>query len=344
MSLTLGIESSCDETAVALLEGPRKVLINLIQSQEKIHSPYGGIVPEIASRCHIEVILPLIDKALKETRTGFKDLTGIAVTTTPGLIGSLLVGLSVAKAISYAHDIPFIGVNHLEGHLNAPFLEYPDIPYPHLGLMVSGGHTALFYITGFGHYQFLGATRDDAAGEAFDKIAKLVHLGYPGGPVVDQRARKGDPHKIKFPQGKVRGSPMDFSFSGLKTAVLQHVQKNQALYEDSQGPVIDDLCASVQEAIVQALLARCESARATKKCQTLVVTGGVACNQYLRKVFNQWGQENEMAVYYPSLLLCTDNAAMIASVGARHLAEGKRSSMTLNAVAHRPLTEPLPVE
>jgi N6-L-threonylcarbamoyladenine synthase len=341
MSLVLGIESSCDETAVALLQGQREVLINLINSQEKIHAPYGGIVPEIASRRHIETIMPLVDKALKETGYTLKDLSGIAVTTTPGLVGSLLVGLSVAKALAYTHDLPYIGVNHLEAHLNAPFLEHENITYPHLGLIVSGGHTALFHIKKFGDYELLGATRDDAAGEAFDKIAQLLNLGYPGGPLIDKKATTGNKKRWKFPQAKVRGAPLDFSFSGLKTAVLHHVEKHSDLYQDKESPEVNDLCASVQEAIVQALLAKCALALEETGCTGLIVTGGVACNSYLRKTFDEWGQAKEIKTYYPSPLLCTDNAAMIAYVGARYLEQGRCSSLSLNAIAHHPLSESL---
>ncbi len=320
--IVLGIETSCDETAVAVLEvkksGPAKILANLIASQHEIHLPFGGIFPELASRRHIEVIRPLVEEALKEAGLAAADLEGIAVTNTPGLVGSLLVGLSFSKAYAFGLKIPFIGVSHLEGHLNAPFLENPKITYPHIGLIVSGGHTALYCVKKFGDYQFLGGTRDDAAGEAFDKVAKILGLGYPGGPLVDKLAKKGNPKAVKFTKPKLPG--YEFSFSGLKTAVKGVVETGHSL---------NDICASFQETAVDILTEKSLAAAKNKRCKTILVTGGVACNSRLREKLSR--------AYFASPVFCTDNAAMIAYVGGKHLLAGKHSPLSLNAVANADL-------
>ncbi len=329
--LVLGIETSCDETAVAVLELGRqnpKILSNLIASQHDIHEKFGGIFPEWASRRHIEVIRPLVEEALKEA--AFPPLDGIAVTHAPGLVGSLLVGLSFAKAYAFGLGTPFIGVHHLEGHLNAPFLEHPKIPYPQIGLVVSGGHTALYLVRKFGVYEFLGGTRDDAAGEAFDKVAKILGLGYPGGPEIDKQAKEGNPKAVKFPKPRMKG--YDFSFSGLKTAV-------KGVVDRGDPPSIPDLCASFQETVVDVLIEKTIAAAKGARCRTILVTGGVACNSRLRQKFGEAARSSRLKVYFASPMFCTDNAAMIAYVGGQRLLRGEKSPLSLNAVANLALGE-----
>ncbi len=326
MLLILGIETSCDETAVAVLDlrsRKPKILSNLIASQDEIHLPYGGIFPELASRRHIEVLSPMVQESLKFAGISQGKIQGVAVTNAPGLIGSLLVGLSFAKAYAMGLKIPFIGVSHLEGHLNAPFLEHSEIRYPYIGLVVSGGHTALYFVKQFGNYQFLGGTRDDAAGEAFDKVAKILGLGYPGGPVIDKMAKEGNPAAIKFPKPKMKG--YDFSFSGLKTAVKQVAEPR---------PALPDLCASFQETVVDLLIEKTMAAAKNRRCKTILVTGGVACNSRLREKLTAITKESKKKVYFASPVFCTDNAAMIAYVGGRHLQMGQQSPLSLNAVAN----------
>lgn len=335
--IVLGIESSCDETAVAVLKlghppagaargaSTVKILANLIASQHEIHQPYGGVFPELASRRHIEVLRPLVEEALQQAGVSQDKLEGIAVTAAPGLIGALLVGLSFAKAYAYGLRIPFIGVSHLEGHLNAPLLEHKKITYPQVGLVVSGGHTALYWIKKFGEYEFLGGTRDDAAGEAFDKVAKILGLGYPGGPLIDKAARDGDPQAIPFSKPRLKG--YDFSFSGLKTATKNLVQKKE-------GHSLQDLCASFQETVVDLLIEKTLEAAKIKRCRSIIVTGGVACNSRLREKLIQSALAHKKKVYFASPVFCTDNAAMIAYVGGRYLIEGQRSPLALNAVAN----------
>jgi len=337
--IVLGIETSCDETAVAVLKlgkgmvrpppgarpahhVPVQILSNLIASQHEIHQPYGGIFPELASRRHIEVIRPLVEEGLKQSGIDPSELNGIAVTYAPGLVGSLLVGLSFAKAYAFGLGIPFVGVSHLEGHLNAPFLEHPKICYPYIGLVVSGGHTALYFVKKFGEYQFLGGTRYDAAGEAFDKVAKILGLGYPGGPLVDKMAKEGNPKAVKLPKPKV--PKYDFSFSGLKTAV-----KTLKDY-----PLLQDVCASFQEIVVDVLIEKSLAAAHDKKCQAILVTGGVACNSRLKVKLMEEALKAKKKAYFASPIFCTDNAAMIAYVGGRYLEKGIQSPLSLNAVSH----------
>lgn len=332
----LGIETSCDETAVAVLKLGKgamncapmvKILSNLIASQHEIHGPYGGIFPELASRRHVEIIRPLVEDALKEAGVTQQKLEGIAVTHTPGLVGSLLVGLSFAKAYTLGLKIPFIGVNHLEGHLNAPFLVHKKIPYPQIGLVVSGGHTALYFIKTFGNYQYLGGTRDDAAGEAFDKVGKILGLGYPGGPLIDKMAKEGNVKAVKFPKPRLAG--YDFSFSGLKTFV-----KNFSQAGVSFGQALSDICASFQETVVNCLVEKTLAAAKNKKCRSIIVTGGVACNSRLRTKMEEATHSEKKTTYFAPPIFCTDNAAMIAYVGGRYLMTGKSSPLSLNAVAN----------
>ncbi|MBI2067219.1 MAG: tRNA (adenosine(37)-N6)-threonylcarbamoyltransferase complex transferase subunit TsaD [Deltaproteobacteria bacterium] len=331
--IVLGIETSCDETAVALLRHDKRrwtLLSNKIASQEEIHTPYGGIVPELASRRHIEILRPMVEKTLEEANTPLNKIDGISVTHAPGLVGSLLVGLSFAKSLALGLQIPFIGVSHLEGHLNAPFLEHPGIPYPHIALVVSGGHTALYWVKQFGTYQFLGGTRDDAAGEAFDKTAKLLGLGYPGGPAIDRLAKEGNPRAIKFPRPKL--PDYDFSFSGLKTAVRKVIEgKNGQPTQDHQ--LLMDLCASFQEAVIDHLTQKTMLAAKKKQVKAVLLTGGVACNSRLKEKLSESCRRATLKFFHPSPLFCTDNAAMIAYTGGHYLLQGKSSPMNLNALA-----------
>ena len=327
-SVILGIESSCDDTAAAILDGGR--LTSSVISSQVVHEAYGGVVPELASRDHQRFIVPVVQKALDEAGLKNPDITGIAVTTGPGLAGSLLVGLSFAKAMALALDVPLIGVNHLEGHIYSVFLEENHPSFPFLCLIVSGGHTQLIQVDeGFSHV-VLGSTRDDAAGEAFDKVAKLIGLGYPGGPKVDALAANGDPEFHQFPRSNLGG--YDFSFSGLKTAVLYYLNafsenEREALIRDH----IADLCASFQQAVVEMLVAVVRRAVRRTGIKEVAVVGGVSANSGLRRALEELKEKEAFSLYVPSLTYCTDNAAMIAKAGAMSLEAGKTSSLDITA-------------
>jgi N6-L-threonylcarbamoyladenine synthase len=326
----LAIESSCDETAAAVTAEGEKALSNIVSSQTQVHRKYGGIVPELASRKHIEVIIPVIKEALLKAGITLDHVEGVAVTNGPGLIGSLLVGLSVAKAIAYARNLPFIGVNHVEGHLSAIFLENPRLQFPLVGLVVSGGHTCLYRVNHLGSYEWLGGTRDDAAGEAFDKVAKLLNLGYPGGPVIDEVARNGNPQAIPFPRAFISKDSFDFSFSGIKTSVLHHVKKHP-------HDRVEDIAASFQEAVVDVLISKAVQAARSLDVPRIVLSGGVACNGRLRVRLKEMAEKEGLEVSIPSPILCTDNAAMIGVIGHYYLARGKASPLTLNAFSNLPI-------
>lgn len=331
--LVLGVESSCDETAAAVVKDGRELLSNVISSQVEIHKKYGGVVPEVASRNHLERCLPVIDEAIKKAGITLKDLDGVAVTFGPGLVGSLLVGVAVAKAIAFALGIPLIGINHVEGHIYANFLAFPELQPPLLCLTVSGGHTAILAIPKLGEYQVLGATRDDAAGEAFDKIARVLGLGYPGGPEIERVAKGGDPEAIEFPRALSSEDTLDFSFSGLKTAVLNHLnQRRQKLgtvgLDDRE---IADIAASFQMAIVDALVDKAVLAVKKTQIPRLALSGGVSANQALRQRLKEALDPLGVDFYAPPLVYTTDNAAMIASAGYHRLITGQRSDMSLNA-------------
>lgn len=330
--IVLGIESSCDETAAAIVRDG-KICSNVIASQIEIHSPFGGVVPEIASRKHMEAIYPVIKQALSEADIIIKDVEGIAVTCGPGLIGSLLIGLSTAKSLAFALDIPFVGVNHLEGHIAAAFLsgKIPDIPF--MALVVSGGHTSIYLVKNFDEYQLIGQTRDDAAGEAFDKAAKLLKLGYPGGVVIDRLARSGNPSAVSFP--RAMKDSLEFSFSGLKTSLLTMLKKRGGDFQDSELP---DIVASYQEAIVDTLVEKTIKAAQENHIPQIVVCGGVAANSSLRERFARETALKQMELFIPPTILCTDNAAMIAARGEMMLKNGSRSGMDLNAVSRWPLS------
>jgi N6-L-threonylcarbamoyladenine synthase len=329
--LVLGIESSCDDCAAALVKDGRNILSHAIHSQFEVHKPYGGVVPELASRNHLEKIIPVLEKAMQDARVGWTDLDGIAVTYGPGLVGSLLVGLSAAKALAFALEIPFWGVNHLEGHLMAIFLEDSAVTFPFLGLIVSGGHTSLYRVERFGSYRLLGQTRDDAAGEAYDKVAKLLGLGYPGGVAIDRLSEQGDPQAFAFPRAMASAKTLDFSFSGLKTAVRYFVERHDPSFIQSRLP---DLVASFQEAVVDSLLIKLSQAVSSTKVREIVVSGGVASNRRLRERVAGLAEAEGLEVHFPSRQLCTDNAAMVAAVGTSHLRTGKSSPYSLNAEAN----------
>ncbi len=319
--LTLGIETSCDETAAAVLQDD-KVLSNIVSSQIDLHKKYGGVVPELASREHLKNLMPVIREALAAASVTLTDINLVAVTFTPGLIGALLVGVSAAKAIAYARGIPFIGVHHGEGHILAAHIEYPGIGYPYIALLVSGGHTALYHVKGLGEYRLLGQTRDDAAGEAYDKVAKLLGLEYPGGPVLDKLAREGNPEAIKFPRGHLEG--YDFSFSGLKTAVRNRVAlftiKDKGIAPELN---IKDVAASFQAAVVDTLAGKTFQAATETGVDKIVVAGGVAANSLLRERMMKEAEKRGITVYLPAMGLCIDNAAMIALAGYLHYKRGE---------------------
>lgn len=328
----LGIESSCDETAAAVVEEGRIIRSNVIASQVDIHRRYGGVVPEIASRKHMEAVIPVIMEALAAARITLDEVAGIAATQGPGLIGSLLVGLSVGKALAYARGLPFIGVNHLEGHIAAVFLDQEAPEFPFIALVVSGGHTNLYLVRALHSYQLLGQTRDDAAGEALDKAAKLLNIGYPGGVVIDRLARTGDRRRIRFPRA-MRDS-LDFSFSGLKTALAVMIKKRECPFPPDELP---DVAASYQEAIVDVLVEKTVRAAEMHRVSRIVICGGVAANSRLRERMCEIGSARELTAYTPSPVLCTDNAAMIAVVGHHFLCNGRHDPLDLNAISRWPL-------
>jgi N6-L-threonylcarbamoyladenine synthase len=326
----LGIETSCDETAAAVVEDGRRALSDVVATQIELHRRWGGVVPELASRNHVMQVMPVVDEALSRAGVGPGSLDGVVVTSGPGLVGALLVGVQVAKALALAWDKPLAKVNHLEGHLLACFLAERAPAFPFLGLVVSGGHTSLYAAQGFGRYRLLGATRDDAAGEAFDKGAKLLGLPYPGGVAIDALARTGNPVGLRFPRAIVRGSELDFSFSGLKTALLHHVRKHGL----PEGQGLADLCASYQEAIVGALVHKLFRAARRLSFERVVLSGGVAANSRLRAAVVERASEYEgLEVFLPPPRLCTDNAAMIAAAGTQALLRGEREGPGLNADA-----------
>lgn len=331
--IILGIETSCDDTAAAVVRDGREILSNVISSQAGYHSKYGGIVPEIASRKHLENIIPVIREALEQAGLGLDGIGAVAVTQGPGLIGSLLVGVNAAKAIAFARRLPLAGINHLEGHVLAPHLEH-DIAFPCITLVVSGGHTNIYYIREEGSYMLLGKTRDDAAGEAYDKVAKLLGLGYPGGMVIDRLARSGSP-RIAFPRPMLHDDNCDFSFSGLKTAVLYYVKNN--FPEGVPEACLPDIAASFQEAVVDLLVEKTLRACTRLNADTITLAGGVAANSRLRSEMQRRAQNKNITVYLPSPVLCTDNAAMIARAGFYKLASPGGFPWALNAVSRWPL-------
>jgi len=334
--MILGIETSCDETAVAVLEGTGdpspsaiKLRSNIIASQIALHRQFGGVVPEVASRCHVETIIPVMDQALSEAGVSLSDITVVAATHGPGLVGAVLVGLSAAKALALAQDIPFVGVNHIEAHMYANFIEHPDLAPPFVCLVVSGGHSDLIYLKDYGDYEVMGRTRDDAAGEAFDKVARTLGLSYPGGPAIDLAAREGDSQAVRFPRAFLEEGSYDFSFSGLKTAVVNYVANAR---RKEREVFVPDIAASFQEAVVDVLVTKTLRAACEIGVNTVALAGGVAANSRLRQELSRRAIEKGMDVRYPSPILCTDNAAMVACVGYFRLVSGELSSLDLPAV------------
>ncbi|MBP1729490.1 MAG: metalloendopeptidase, glycoprotease family [Deltaproteobacteria bacterium] len=316
--LLLCIETSCDETAAAVVRDGRAVLASIVSSQIDIHAEYGGVVPEIASRKHLEAVLPVVDKAIAAAGITMADIEGVTVTRGPGLVGALLVGVSAAKGIALGRGLPLAMVNHIEAHLLAVLLEQ-EVEFPFVALAVSGGHTHLYEVKGIGSYRTLGQTIDDAAGEAFDKVAKLVGIPYPGGAVIDSLAKDGNPAAIAFPRPLLHDGSLNFSFSGLKTSVLNHLRR----HPDAASPAhLPDLCASFQAAVCQLLVAKAAAAVARTGCSRLVVAGGVACNSGLRHAMQQFSTESGCRVFFPSPALCADNAAMLAVPGDFYLSRG----------------------
>lgn len=327
--LILGVETSCDETAASVVINGRRVLSNIISSQVDLHAEYGGVVPEIASRRHVELILPVIDNALKQAEVTLEELDAIAVTYGPGLVGALLVGVSAAKALAFSLDKPLVHVNHIEGHIAANYITHSDLEPPYVCLIASGGHSHIVHIRSYSEFEIMGRTRDDAAGEAFDKIARVMGLGYPGGPAIDRAAKAGNPEAFRFPRVSFEDAPYDFSFSGLKTAVINTVHQ---LKQKGEPLPVADICASFQKAVVDVLTDHTLSAAKEIGTDTLCIAGGVAANSLLRETMTQKAGTENIRVLYPSMILCTDNAAMIASAGYYALRNGKLADWRLNAV------------
>lgn len=325
----LAIESSCDETAASVVRNGREVLSNIIYSQIALHTEYGGVVPELASRKHIEKINQVIEQALKEAGRSFDDIDAIAVTYGPGLVGALLVGVSAAKALAFALDKPLVGVHHIEGHISANYIENKDLEPPFICLVVSGGHSHLVTVKDYGEYEILGRTRDDAAGEAFDKVARSIGLGYPGGPKIDRVSKEGNPEAIHFPRAKVENGEYDFSFSGLKSAVLNYLNQCEMKGESINVP---DVAASFQKAVIDVLVEHSMDAVKKQGLKKFAIAGGVASNSSLRAAFEERCQEEGIEFYHPSPIFCTDNAAMIGVAGYYEFISGHRSGYDLNAV------------
>jgi N6-L-threonylcarbamoyladenine synthase len=332
--LVLGIESSCDETAAAIVRDGREILSSVIASQIEMHKPWGGVVPELASREHLEKIGPIVEQAMADAGVSFNEIDAIAVTQGPGLIGSLLVGVCYGKSLAYGLDKPLIGVNHIEGHVYSVAFENPPVEYPALALIVSGGHTNIFHVPAEGQYKVVSRTRDDAAGEAFDKVAKMLGLGYPGGPVIEKLAKHGDASRIKFSLAKISDGRPDLSFSGLKTAVAKYMRENgvepQTPNETPRREILD-LAASFQSTVIRSLVGTLEKIAIDRQPKTLIVAGGVACNQALRTAAEISAAKLGIPVYFPSKHLSTDNAAMIAAAGYFHLACGETDGLEMTA-------------
>ena len=334
--LILAIESSCDETAASVVKNGREVLSNVIYSQIALHTEYGGVVPEIASRKHIEKINQVIEQALKDASVTLQDITAIAVTYGPGLVGALLVGVSAAKAISFATGIPLVGVHHIEGHISANYIENKDLEPPFVCLVASGGHSHLVVVKDYGEYEIIGRTRDDAAGEAFDKVARAIGLGYPGGPKIDKLSKEGNPNAIEFPRARVADNAYDFSFSGLKSAVLNYLNGFQMKGE----PVCQaDVAASFQKAVTDVLVEHSVNAAKAYGFKKLAIAGGVASNSSLRAAFEKKCEAEGISFYHPSPVFCTDNAAMIGAAGYYDYLKGIRSDLDLNAIPNLKLGE-----
>lgn len=334
--ITLAIESSCDETSAAVLRGGREVLSLVISTQIPVHQKFGGVVPEIASRRHIVNIMPVIDEALKKAEITLPDVSQVAVTYGPGLVGALLVGVSAAKALAFISGVPLLGVNHLEGHIFANFISHPDLEPPFMALVVSGGHTSLVHVKGYNSFRLMGQTRDDAAGEAFDKVARVMGLPYPGGPQIDKLAQAGDPYAIDFPKALLEKGNYEFSFSGLKSAVLNYLNSMKC-----KGLEVNkaDVAASFQHTVIEVLISKALDAVKESGCDTLVLAGGVAANSSLERRLRAAAEEAGIRFCYPDKLLCTDNAAMIGCRGYYQALAGRYADLYLNAAPGLTLTD-----
>ena len=335
----LGIDTSCDDTSAAVIADGQNVLSNVVNSQIKLHHPYGGVVPELASREHIRNIVPVVQEALSRANLEIKNLDGVAVTVGPGLIGSLLVGLYYAKALAYTNQIPLVPVNHLEGHILSILLEEEAPSFPFVVLTVSGGHTSLYHVKDFGQYTHLGQTLDDAAGEAFDKVAKILGLGYPGGAVIEKLAQTGAKDAIRFPRAYLKPDSFDFSFSGLKTAVSLYIQKWQKLEQLQKDVQPADIAASFQEAVLDVLVGKLVKAREKTGVETMVAAGGVACNNTLRLRLNQFAEDGKVQVLYPRPQYCTDNGAMIGLAGYHRMIRGRQAELSIDVRSRFPVED-----
>jgi len=334
--LTLAIETSCDETSVAIVKNGREVLANIISSQIEIHKKFGGVVPEVASRKHIENINDIIQQALDTANITFEEIDNIGVTYGPGLVGALLVGVSTAKALSFGLDLPLIPVNHIEGHIYANFIEHKDLEPPFTCLIVSGGHTHIAYVKDYGEYELMGRTRDDAAGEAFDKVARALGLGYPGGPLIDKLAKLGDENAISFPRVYLEEDSFDFSFSGIKSAVLNYLNSAKQKGEEIS---VENVAASFQQSVVEVLVKKAVKAAKQNNTENLVIAGGVAANEGLRNMLIEVAEKEGLHIKYPSKILCTDNAAMIGCAAYYGYLKGHRAELDLNAVPNLKLDD-----
>ncbi|MBW2142900.1 MAG: tRNA (adenosine(37)-N6)-threonylcarbamoyltransferase complex transferase subunit TsaD [Deltaproteobacteria bacterium] len=339
----LGIDTSCDDTSVGVIADGRRVLSNVFHSQVKLHHPYGGVVPELASREHLRNMMPVVREALSKAGLRMEDLDGIAVTVGPGLVGSLLVGLYYAKSLAYAHDLPLVAVNHLEGHILSIFLEEKVPSFPFVALTVSGGHTSLYHVEGYGQYTQMGQTLDDAAGEAFDKVAKILGLGYPGGVAIEKQARDGLPDRIDFPRAYLSKDSLDFSFSGLKTAVALYIKKWLEAKDVDSEVSLADIAASFQESVVEVLVHKLMMARKKMELSTVVVAGGVACNNRLRDRLIKTAESEGVQAFFPRPLYCTDNGAMVALAGYHRIVRGEQTDLSIDARSKYPIQDLLPI-